>query len=890
MRKDFIAALVVLSGTGLSFAADPGFAVRPTATASAGGTKIDFTVTAPTDCAVSILDARGVVVRHLAAGVLGKNAPPPLKAGSLHQSIEWDGKADWGKPAGPGPFKVRVALGLGAKYDKEVIADPLAIGGVHAMAAAPDGMLYVVVNAGAAVPNWRAQRLIALNRDGTFQRTLIPLPSTATREQIEGMGGVPVEIGGRTVPMVVHVNERRTTAFWSQDTVAVTSDGKFLALHPDARMELLDLIGDTSQPLLGPPLLPKVPKASFYTLDHRQYLAASGDGRRAYFSGIAPKRSYSGEKTPPYSAVYRVKLPERSPAVPFFGDPEKTGSDETHLGSHAHGMASDGTGHLLICDPANKRVVVVAEADGTFAGSFPVDNPEFVAVDPHSGAVYVLTVGERASAEIVKVSGWKDAKPIASIQLRSPSTYLTWRFTADTSGRPAVLWASNGPQLFRIEDLGDTFSDARTIGDASITGVVGDGGFVNLTVDHYRPDPEVYVRITHAGYGHWFTRYNEQTDRTEVIKDMNVYSAAAGSCLEVGPDGNLYVQGWPQHLFKFDRNGKPLKWDVPYTLPEGVKPYATPSPPNAIFMPVVMVYMTHTLGIRPDGHLFAFEEIGVGGFHKDESKALFEYAPSGRRVGGPIVWRTSDSVIGPRFDQEGNIYVAEQIRPADQLIPPEFAGVVGPVTIKSGWPNGDPRAAIAQMYGSIVKFSPKGGSFGFAYYKNPFGEPKLDPAMKTLEAASWICQVHNRFSPNKVIGAEWMHMGISQINLHNCNCENTRFDVDPFGRVWYPDLGRYRVGVLDTNGNLITTFGGYGNAESRGRDSPVIDPETGKVRPRRADDPKDLESPFAEPEIAFAWLIGVGATDRYAYMGDSLNRRLLRAKLTYAVEETCEMR
>jgi hypothetical protein len=95
------------------------------------------------------------------------------------------------------------------------------------------------------------------------------------------------------------------------------------------------------------------------------------------------------------------------------------------------------------------------------------------------------------------------------------------------------------------------------------------------------------------------------------------------------------------------------------------------------------------------------------------------------------------------------------------------------------------------------------------------------------------------------------------------------------------------VGVLDTAGNEIVHFGGYGNAESSGPDSPVIDPQTKQVRPRKADDPKDLKSPFAEPEIAFSWLVGVGATDKYAYMGDSLNRRLLRAKLIYAAEETC---
>jgi hypothetical protein len=51
-----------------------------------------------------------------------------------------------------------------------------------------------------------------------------------------------------------------------------------------------------------------------------------------------------------------------------------------------------------------------------------------------------------------------------------------------------------------------------------------------------------------------------------------------------------------------------------------------------------------------------------------------------------------------------------------------------------------------------------------------------------------------------------------------------------------------------------------------------------------------MKSPFAEPEIAFSWLLGVGVTDRYAYFGDSLNLRLLRAKLVYAAEETSEIK
>ena len=34
----------------------------------------------------------------------------------------------------------------------------------------------------------------------------------------------------------------------------------------------------------------------------------------------------------------------------------------------------------------------------------------------------------------------------------------------------------------------------------------------------------------------------------------------------------------------------------------------------------------------------------------------------------------------------------------------------------------------------------------------------------------------------------------------------------------------------------------------------------------------------------------VGVTDKHAYIGDAGNRRLLRVKLVYAAEETCDVK
>ena len=69
----------------------------------------------------------------------------------------------------------------------------------------------------------------------------------------------------------------------------------------------------------------------------------------------------------------------------------------------------------------------------------------------------------------------------------------------------------------------------------------------------------------------------------------------------------------------------------------------------------------------------------------------------------------------------------------------------------------------------------------------------------------------------------------------------------------------------------------------------VVDPATQRLGPRVPEDPADLVSAFAKPEIAFGWIVGLAVTDRYAYVDDVLNKRILRVKLDYAVEETCEI-
>ena len=123
-----------------------------------------------------------------------------------------------------------------------------------------------------------------------------------------------------------------------------------------------------------------------------------------------------------------------------------------------------------------------------------------------------------------------------------------------------------------------------------------------------------------------------------------------------------------------------------------------------------------------------------------------------------------------------------------------------------------------------------------------------------------------------------------------CHCFGHLFDTDDFGRTFYPDALMFRVTVLDAAGNEILHVGSYGNRDNRGPHSWVRDPQTGRLRPRRKADPKDLVSPYAKPEFAFAYLNSVAVTDRNIYALDALNNRVTRIRMEYAADETCSVK
>jgi len=172
------------------------------------------------------------------------------------------------------------------------------------------------------------------------------------------------------------------------------------------------------------------------------------------------------------------------------------------------------------------------------------------------------------------------------------------------------------------------------------------------------------------------------------------------------------------------------------------------------------------------------------------------------------------------------------------------------------------------MFGSIIKFPPTGGKIGKGEgQKVTIGYGGESTSM-TKEGEKGAVTLQFGGS-STLVGALWLREAVSLVPSgasygggYYCVCEQIRFDVDGYGRVFSPDTVRFQIAVLDTDGNLIGRFGTYGNVDSQ-------QVEGGALR--------------------FAWPLLVAVGDRILYVGDSLNGTILRAEITYAAEETCSI-
>jgi hypothetical protein len=869
-------------------AAPPAFTKKPKATRTPDKVTVEFAVNRETDVAVYVENAKSEIIRHLVAGVLGTNPPAPLKAGSLEQAVVWDGKDDDENPATGGPFKVRVGLGLSAHYAGMPLSEnpgPSQVTSVMGLATGPDGRVFVM---DARPSGFRASgySTMVFLRDGSYEKTIQPFPSHLPPSRLTGTGAFTNDRGYLN-PIVFRAPSQPFYPFENLPTrqMAVTPDGHLImAVVPTltdtaypghtAFLAAIDKDGGTVLPgYAGPALGENLTYVNWNIdpIEDTPRLVASSDGKGVFMANLFK----------PKHVIYRVPLPALGPASVFFGEAEKPGNDEKHL-NQPMAMAADGKGQLLVADKGNNRIVVLKEADGSFVESFPFPAPEWVGVHPKTGAVYVYS-----GDSIVKFSGWKNAREVAR---SSPPCFApvyvgygnvrpNCSFALDTSAEPPVLWIGRNrgtPALMRCEDRGTAFSDPVPANCYSAT-------LARVTVDPLR-------RMVFFPAGSGGKMIDEATGK---IRDVTVTPGPAsnnqGTSYRLDRDGNFYACASEGNIWKCDANGKFLPFQATAndpTIKGHLRPYGRGGEAYLSAGSHGNTAWERDFYVDRKGDIYVM--VYGRKYHGEMHVEIYGQDGTPKRT---VIYGVTDACFGPKVDPKGNLYILDEIKPVGQPFPEAFKAAFATLELGDAGQQWI-RKWNDWIYGSIVKFPPVGGNLWYpseGVKGTPYGDPvkfsdavakvKVDraqnPAGMELQGASWYRPGFSPLANAMASGLNWCHCGIA--------CE---FDVDDFGRTFGPDNGRQRVTVLDTNGNTILHIGAYGNQDYCGADSYVTDPQGKFLRQRKPSDPKELVSPFANPEIGLAWTVSIGVTDQHAYLCDSLNRRVLRVKLDYAVSET----
>jgi len=147
------------------------FAKKPSVTRAGDTVTIAFETKGVCDVTVAIEDEQGAIVRHLACGVLGPNAPEPFQKNTKQQAIVWDGKNDKGEYIDEKDrVTVRVSLGLEPRFERALYWTP------YKRTAATDPIV-VACPEGVLVYEGRLYDMVRLyDHDGGSVRTVSPFP------------------------------------------------------------------------------------------------------------------------------------------------------------------------------------------------------------------------------------------------------------------------------------------------------------------------------------------------------------------------------------------------------------------------------------------------------------------------------------------------------------------------------------------------------------------------------------------------------------------------------------------------------------------------------------------------------------------------------------------
>ena len=891
------------------------FARRPTFTRQPGSDgkpirdrySISFASRGKCDVAVCIEDGKGRILRHMVYGVLGSNAPGPLQKDSLDQTLTWDGKDDAGKYVrDPQRCVARVSLGLHPTFDKVLDFHPkdsVAGGKIAAIAADHDGVYVLELSC--------RNQLRMFDHNAEYVRTLYPYrrDKIATKEL-----NIPYRRteNGRTVPKLAGIGGTVPFDRVMDANCMAAAAGKIVLVTGERGTRHL-LRFRTDGTTAGESIYGALLHTGFPPDAGQGHLALSPDGKWIYFTGLDPAGRVTGRGRYYWNAVWRVPW-ERSGGNPVFSlDPhigEKpfvgtiAGGKVPSIGKDndqfyaPEGLACDAQGRLYVCDGKNNRLQVFSP-EGQHLKTIPAKDPQEIAVHHKTGEIYLLCFGGQRIANGPRQARREaHGQPLTLLKLGPlghPRTLIEqkiatpqgdWRrvaftpvFCLDSWASPVRVWLVTGPRRLQVFEEADKSFELFQEFDKEVV----KAGLRPHVLGSFRKDMLAVDPVRH----HLYYMRNLPLFRCDPEgpgKFVPVEVPGPWQEVEFGLDGLLYLRAL-RYVARFDPDkflvapdGSkvtiPFEAEVPFDYGErqairwvnrkwrgvvhipalpGANSFDTGVgiAPNGDIVAFVKNYHTYEniLWGRPKGKWvdawgprMRKEMIETGyrprkfpGRAWNGAELVFRWTARGELVGEDLIPALPFPSCGIATDHSGNLYVG-----------------VGANMIVDGKPHAG---------GALAKFAPTGGRlYGKGDVVKLNELPKRPPE---FSAYGW----GKLWSRNMY----WAYPGYDQMHFlggggYPCLCATCRFDTDPYGRSFVPKAYQFCVGVVDTNGNRICEIGRYGNP-----DSPAM---------KRGDTDVGLaHCSFLATE-----------PDRWLYLNDDGNSRIIRIKLAYHTEATVPLR
>lgn len=376
---------------------------------------IQFETKGYCDVTVAIENPEGRIVRHLASGLLGPNAPAPFAKGTKSQSILWDGKDDQGRYVDDmDGHIVRVSLGLKASFERSLFWEPKRIvrgQGLDSNQMAPTSLICAAPEGVYEYSGRSVDHIRMYDHEGNYVKTVYPFPANKL-DEVKGLEWWNSPAEGRLIP------KKRGVLFMTMLTCGATSDENHRAnaMYGSAASAMgvrngriaisqrclnrLATDGSTGNlPLDGPDVTVPIRLGSLNrttNFDVRvtpKSIALSPDGTWLYLSGYMWRIGVPGidENMDCLHGVARMKFGANDAPKPFLGSMKQddSGNDDRHF-RDATSVAVDHHGRVYVSDYMNNRIQVHS-ADGRILKSISAKHPVKVMIHHRTGHIYIAS-------------------------------------------------------------------------------------------------------------------------------------------------------------------------------------------------------------------------------------------------------------------------------------------------------------------------------------------------------------------------------------------------------------------------------------------------------------------------------------------------------------------